>query len=386
MASKFHGGIAFGLPTCDREVRTVESDQTERLAEAVSFGKKTGKTLADAAHDELLAEVEGSGIIEQSGEKLIDHLKRVLSASPYKLRLAAVVCFDLDPLSQTNSSITETDADAVAGGLTILLKLLRLREGILLCDSRCKESVRAAEQAAAHSKLIAIERTVNRYPQANARLVTRWLVDKELSASKAPEDAGLFLTDAETCASLYCLFADGMPALSKRVSVFAGGMLKIYDLPYGLDLSALPKLGVLPAPDEKTILCRGGMDGRPLPETVDATLNSIALLPKNGSHASQILPTDETDASDAKNVRTDTLSARSTPSECISCGRCAAVCPMFLLPYDYLPKNRLQRWLSGSPRDGHACIGCGCCSYICPSGLPLRSAVLSASRKEDQDG
>lgn len=433
---------------------TVESDGQNSREKTQSFGKKTGKTLAEATVDELLAEIASSGIIEQSGLPLIDHLRRALAYAPGKLRMAAVCCFDLDPLCQTNVSVTEQKAVAVAGGLTILLKLLKLRDGAMLCDSRFKQCVKAVRSACADSSLIAIETTPNRYPQADPRLLTRWLTDMELSPAKVPEDAGLFLTDAETCASLYRLFATGAPERFKRVSIYAEGALRVCDLPFGLKLSdiwgavvqplseqsethyrltldylpeaAEPESGeierslnqydlacglnlseqvsaiLLPKPQVGETICRGGMDGAPLPERVDATLNAIACLPKHTLDLSaQKADADEREAATQpaaqtpteenpkpkRSVVTSLLSALSANGNvCISCGRCAAVCPMFLLPYDYLPKSRLQKLLGGSPIDGASCIGCGCCSYICPAGLPLRTAVRAAARKEAHNG
>ena len=61
-----------------------------------------------------------------------------------------------------------------------------------------------------------------------------------------------------------------------------------------------------------------------------------------------------------------------------SCGKCAAVCPVFLNPrlieqayinedYDDLRKNKL-----------HSCIGCGCCSYVCPSKRFLKQRIEAA--------
>lgn len=450
MASTFHGGISFRLPKCDRRqiilpktslkltrrldecslktgdsiaggdllgtlnghpVRsalsgkvtalasdetgisiTLESDGEDRRSEALPFGKRTGRTLAEADRDELLAEIASSGIIEQSGEALIDHLVR---ASYYegKLRLAAVCCFDLDPLCATNVSIVEANAVEVAGGFTILLKLLKLKDGTMLCDRRYKESVIAAEDACANSNLIAVEQTANRYPQANPRLITRLLMEKELSAVREPEDAGLFLTDAETCVMLYRHFAEGFAAPFKRVSIYTDGMLTLCDLPCGLALSELTALGLLPETDGDDCLCRGAMDGRRLPECVDATLSALAVLPAGNAQRGDLFTvheaSDERDGSDQANTASKSTAQTLIDSilshsrgECISCGRCAEICPMFLLPYDYLPKSRLGALLSGSPRDAGACIGCGCCSYICPSGLPLRSAVWSASRKE----
>ena len=65
-------------------------------------------------------------------------------------------------------------------------------------------------------------------------------------------------------------------------------------------------------------------------------------------------------------------------SPCISCGKCTAVCPVFLNPqlldqtflsenYDELEKLRL-----------HTCIECGCCSYVCPSRRFLTQRITTA--------
>lgn len=446
MASTFHGGIAFGLPICEgrqsglldqKPLRltytldecalkegdsvaggdllgsferlplrtsmsgrigaivadgkhltvTVETDAKAVRSNSTSFGKRTGKTLAEATPDELLEEIASSGIVEQSGEALFDHLTRAL-AMDKPIRFAAVSCLDLDPLAMTNLSIVEERANEVAGGLIILLRLFKLKVGTVVCDSRSKTAVKAADDAAAGSSLIIVERVHNRYPQASCQLLTKCLTNMELSASKQPEDAGLFLTDAETCASLYRFFAEGLPVLTKRVSIYAGGKVTLCDLPYGLALSELTDLGLLPEVYEGDRLCRGGMDGTRLPERVDATLNAIALLPADSEGQARMPAPDEPSArGEGKTKLSAYLSLLSGDRNgCVLCGRCATVCPMFLLPYDYLPKSPLQKWLSGIPTDGKACIGCGCCSYVCPAGLKLRTAVLSSARKEDQNG
>lgn len=363
----------------DRLRLTILTDPVDRPAQLSPFGKRKGHTLAEASPEELLAEIEASGIIEQDGLTLSEHLHRALAYPQGKIQLAAVCCFDLDPLCVTNLTLTEERAAAVAGGLTILLRLLRLKEGAMLCDRSARATINAAETACADSSLIAIELVRNRYPQANQRLLTRWLMEKEMSPSKVPEDTGLFLTDAETCASLYRFFAEGYPERFKRLTVFSEGSASVYDLPHGLPLSELIQQGILPSPRDNESICRGAMDGRPLPERVDSTLHSIALLP-NAVDTHSLLP-DSTQPSES--ILTKFKNKRY--SECISCGRCANVCPMYLLPYDYLPKKKLQKLFVGScnATDGDTCIACGCCSYICPAGLPLRSAVLASAHKED---
>ena len=63
---------------------------------------------------------------------------------------------------------------------------------------------------------------------------------------------------------------------------------------------------------------------------------------------------------------------------CISCGKCASVCPMFLDPRAiedaYLNEqvDRLDKFQVQS------CIECGCCSYVCPSKRFLTQRIVAA--------
>jgi electron transport complex protein RnfC len=56
---------------------------------------------------------------------------------------------------------------------------------------------------------------------------------------------------------------------------------------------------------------------------------------------------------------------------CISCGKCAQVCPMRLQPFLALKE---KSYLSAKHL-ASVCIGCGCCEYICPSALRLPERI-----------
>ncbi len=332
----------------------ITGDGSTRTVEATPFGVRTGKTLAQATPEELLAEIRSAGIVEADGSVLADHLEAALKRSEAgKLRYAAVSLLEPDPASLSLSSLGVEFAHAIAGGLSILLKLLSVREGSILCDKNRPETVEAIRDACEESRLIAVELPEIRYPQAHPKLITRWLCQKELSAKSSPEAAGLFLTDAESCIALHRLFATGIPRLAVRTTLYQNGEGRVYDLPLGLPLSAVTSAGLLAAdaPDRLTF---GVMNAAPIPELAD---RSLAVLSAD-------------------------LSEPDDGGECIRCGRCAAACPMFLQPNRYLPEQPWIARLSGAPRDAICCIGCGCCSFVCPSGLPLRRYAAEAHERE----
>ena len=60
---------------------------------------------------------------------------------------------------------------------------------------------------------------------------------------------------------------------------------------------------------------------------------------------------------------------------CISCGYCSDVCPMYLQPYLFA-KNYSERKIDKLQDNSiMQCIECAACEYICPSNIPLIRSI-----------
>ena len=71
---------------------------------------------------------------------------------------------------------------------------------------------------------------------------------------------------------------------------------------------------------------------------------------------------------------------------CVRCGRCAAACPMRLVPAFVARAfrlNDLSRLPALHPQD---CLQCGCCTYICPSQIPLMDVMRRARDIVEKEG
>jgi electron transport complex protein RnfC len=73
---------------------------------------------------------------------------------------------------------------------------------------------------------------------------------------------------------------------------------------------------------------------------------------------------------------------KTAPSSCIHCGRCAAVCPLGLIPTAFYRAMELededQRAALLQKEQVKVCMQCGCCSYVCPAHLPLAETNTAA--------
>ncbi|MBO5778920.1 MAG: hypothetical protein J6R82_05070 [Clostridia bacterium] len=361
-------GVVSAVSDC---VVKIEGDGSDRRIETISFGNRTGKTLAEATPDQLLEEIRGAGIVEADGQVLADHIERAMERSAEgKLNHAVISLLEPDPASLSNASLGLEFADAVAGGLAILLKLLAVRQGTIVCDGNHPLTVSAIRSACRESRLIAVEVAKNYYPMANTKLLLRWLFQKEIPHTATPESTGVFYTDVESCIALHRLFATGLPRLSVRTGFYVNDECRLYDVPLGMTLASLKNLGLwetsatdeeeqhaLVKPSDSSHWCMGLMNGARPADPMDRSVT--VMVPGSGI-----------------------LARRNEDGECIRCGGCTEVCPMYLSPNRYLPEKSWMTFFSGAPRDAICCIGCGCCSYVCPSGLPLRRYALRAREEE----
>ena len=349
----------------------IEGDGASRTVEATSYGTRTGKTLAESTPEELLAEIRNAGIVEANGQVLADHIAEAMVRSAEgKLNHGVVSLLESDPVSISNASLGMEYADAVAGGLAILLKILGVRQGSIVCDSAHPRTVSAIQAACRESQLIAVEVADNRYPLANPKLLLRWLFQKEISHASIPEAMGVFLIDAESCIALHQLFATGIPRLSVRTTVYENNQSRVCDLPLGMTLASLKNAGLwetlpteeaekhaLVKPSDHSLWCMGLMNGARPADPIDRSVTVLV-------------------------SATEQLAVTNEYGVCVRCGRCAEVCPMYLSQNRYLPEKPWISFFSGAPRDAICCIGCGCCSYVCPSELPLRRYALRAREEE----
>ena len=61
--------------------------------------------------------------------------------------------------------------------------------------------------------------------------------------------------------------------------------------------------------------------------------------------------------------------------ECLGCGKCADVCPVFLTPTEIKKAFERKDLQLLSDLNANKCVECGLCSYICPSHVEITEAV-----------
>jgi len=73
--------------------------------------------------------------------------------------------------------------------------------------------------------------------------------------------------------------------------------------------------------------------------------------------------------------------AEAADHPCLSCGLCAEVCPMRLVPGMLSRYCEYDQWASAEAAHLFRCIECGCCAYVCPAGRSMVQLFAHGKRE-----
>ena len=66
---------------------------------------------------------------------------------------------------------------------------------------------------------------------------------------------------------------------------------------------------------------------------------------------------------------------------CILCGYCSEVCPVYLMPMKFEEFYRKGKYKKLLEFNLNSCIECGACEYICPSRVALIESIKSGKKE-----
>ncbi len=261
----------------------------------------------------------------------------------------------------------ERAADVVLGTRVMLAACGAARATIVLEDDKpeARAAVAAAVAASGDDRLEVVALPAV-YPLGAEGLLIAAVTGREVPRGALPPEAGVVCQNVGTAAGVARLVIEGLPLLSRVVTVTGGGVRR----PMNLEA----RIGT---PITDLVTACGGYD------EVQTPVRLVA----GGSLTGRALASDAVAVTKGLNcvlVATATdLPARGAEMPCIRCGDCATVCPVALLPQQ-LHRAAQADDAAGLARFGLAdCIECGCCDYVCPSAIPL-TARFHAARERRQ--
>lgn len=348
---------------------TLSNDHKNELSpECLPYDEETGKLASGITADEFINRIRRFAIPDRTYPSLADKLMRAHGKS-YRL---AVTAFDSQPYISLNRQIACLFPEKIIGAAKLTMYALGITEGSIVTaegDRELSERIGALTVGDDTVSTIGIHPI---YPSDNDRLLYNLLIGKELGVSKSAETSGLLVISADIAVAIYDAFVSGTPYT--HPFVFIGGPLAEESFIFSVPLyTKTGDLTDICSSASDTVIENGIMNGN-LRKKTDLT----------GPHTYSL-----TIVGEKKLPHTD----------CIGCGKCESVCPMYLIPTKLSGlKNRhpvtalIEKLFFGDyvTHTAGICIGCGCCSFVCPSGIDLRQLIAEntaeKTEKEDKQG
>lgn len=316
------------------------------------------------AAEELLARVNGAGIIGIGGAGFPTHIKLSPPASSPvdTLLLNGAEC---EPYITADHRTMLECSEEIVEGARIILKILGIKKCVIGIESNKPDAISKMVEAARVASAAGVEITVQplqvKYPQGSEKQLIQAITGRKVPAMALPSSVGVVVQNVTTAKAIHDAVVLGKPLYEKVVTIAGKGIGR----PANLLVKVGTKIGDIVdylgglQPGLSKVVMGGPMMGFAVSSLdVPVTKTTSAIL---------FLTEDEVDTN--------------PHSQCIRCGWCLDACPMGLEPKEiaiYVEANRAEDTEQFGVFD---CFECGSCAYVCPAKRPLVQFVRLAKMK-----
>ncbi len=322
--------------------------------------------------DELLKRISLAGVIQEGRESLglaamIDealspdgHVSATGQPISKAVEHLVVRCVDVDPHMVHLAAVAQTLADDCADlalGLDALLRITGAAQVHIVLDQRQQAPAMEALAEEREWNLVRIDAAV--YPAASEPLLAALVSGREPEiAWRRVHNAGTLVLDVDTVLQVTAAVRDMQPVIERVVTVRGPQGCQAVRARIGTSMADLATAAGQQGPFGKLVL------GGPL----------VGL-----AHHSQDFPL-------AKDRTGLTLFAPgdvslSTNEPCISCGLCAMVCPMRIMPGQLSRYCEYGKWDMADDANLFSCLECGACAYVCPAGRSIVQFIVQGKNE-----
>jgi len=319
----------------------------------------------DAADpDALLIRIAAAGIAGLGGAAFPTATKLSLAraAQAGLLLLNGAEC---EPWICCDDALMRERADVVLRGAQLMLAACGASRAVIAIEDDKPEALRALEMAleVTADPRLEVQVLPARFPLGAEAPLVAAVTGREVPLNGLPPDVGVLCQNVGTAAALATLASDGLPLVSRIVTVTGSGVRE----PANVEA----RIGT---PIADLVAACGGYRDQPV------------RLVAGGNMTGRALDGDAAPVTKGLNcvlvATADDLPARPAELPCIRCGDCASVCPARLLPQQLHVAARTGDDTALARYGLAACIECGCCDWVCPSAIPLTERFRAARERQ----
>ena len=317
----------------------IETDKLQELHEDIKKPNITDKA-------SFLDAVKSSGMVGLGGAGFPAHVK-FNPKNIDEVDTLIINAAECEPYITSDYRTIMEEADEVLDGIRHIMKHLELTRCYIGIEDNKPKAVEKLREMVKGMQGVGVVSLKSKYPQGAEKVLIYETTGRVVGEGRLPADVGAIVTNVTTAAGLSKYFKDGLPLISKRLTVDGGAVANPQNVKV---LIGTPIKEVIDfcggcKVEPKKILMGGPMMGMAVyDESYPVLKNNNAILAFDESQVEYYSETD-----------------------CIRCGRCVRSCPMNLMPL------RIDDCFNRSDIEGlkeykvNLCMECGCCAYVCPA-------------------
>ncbi len=326
---------------------TIESDGEMTLFDGIEPPKINNR-------DDFVKAVRASGLVGLGGAGFPTHVK--LAFSPDKnIDTLVINAAECEPYITVDYRECIDNTDYIIRSLLVLKEYLGFKRVVIAVEDNKPKAIDKLSETIAklapEEKNIRIMALKSKYPQGAEKMMVQSATGRKVPPGKLPADVGCVVMNVASAAFIARYLETGKPLVSRSLTVDGSAI----HTPQNVRVPIGTNIGDI-------IDFCGGFKEEPFKIIAGGPMMGLAVI--------------GTDLPVLKQNNAILAFAEGTfkvkpETDCIRCGRCAAVCPMSLMP-TLVTRFAKAKDIENLQNAGiMVCMECGSCSYACPAGKPL---------------
>ena len=301
----------------------------------------------------LVAAVRKSGLVGHGGAGFPAHDKINLPQEA-KIDTLIINAAECEPYITVDYRECVENSVNIMRGVNAVSKYLHIDNVIIAVEDNkpiALQILKEIADSAVEGEKVKVMALKSRYPQGAEKMIIQSATGRKMPPGKLPSDVGCVVMNVASIAFIGRYVATGKPLVSRSMTIDGSAIKtpKNVRVPIGTMMDyIIDYCGGFTEEPEK-IVCGGPMMG--------AAITNINYPILKGNNA--LLAFKKGDLSIKKET------------DCIRCGRCAAACPLNLVPTNIEKFTKIGDIPKLKHSGAMVCMECGSCAYSCPAGKPL---------------
>jgi electron transport complex protein RnfC len=333
----------------------IENDGLDTPCETIV--PHTEEELSDP--DTIVSIIREAGIVGMGGATFPTAFK--ISSGKGKINTVIINGAECEPYITSDHRTMLEHPDELLDGISLIMRACGVDKATFAIEKNKADAIKLLREHKASEMGIEMLPLKTLYPQGAEKQLIRTVTGREVPPGGLPAAVGCAVFNAFTAYSVHRACREGMPAIERVVTVSGSAIEQPKNLlvRVGTPLSYVFEQAGGFKKTPKKVLMGGPMMGN--------AMYDLSVTTTKGTNALLAFCEDED-----KTVENP---------HCIRCGRCAAACPMKLLPlylYMYEQKDDYEAMEKYHITD---CIECGACTFSCPARLHLTHSCRTGKAK-----